>query len=252
MAFFVPLVSQVALPSVGTGIERAVMDWKEKCTATDFHIAKDVAAFANHLGGVLIIGAQESAGQLAAYVGMTPSEAGDVRDKISKAVKDRCQPPPQIEFEEFQSPNDPDERIVVVNVWPSLQLVGVKIAAHKPTEGYGGESFVYPVRSGTDAMYLTPAQIPMYMTPQVRRVAVLLSKIPYNTEVRIYVRSASHNYGARFAGVFEEENVAKFMNMEGANPAPAIPLDAITSVYETYDSSSSRMRWRVLTTLQGG
>ena len=220
------------------------MDWKAKATGTDFHLAKDVAAFANHLGGTLLIGAQENKGQLVSYIGMTPAEAGDVRDKFSKAVKDRCQPPPLVDFAEYDHPDDNTQRIVAVNVWPSLQLVGVKVAANKDKEGYGGDAFTFPLRSGTDATYLTPVQIPMYMTPQVRRIVVMLSKVPIGAEVRITFPARNHEFVSVLEAVVEEENVARFKTREGT-PAPAIPLDCITTVYESWEPNSNRMTWRM-------
>jgi hypothetical protein len=60
------------LPTIGSAIERPVMDWKVKAALNAFEKAKDVAMFANHLGGTLLIGAAEAQGHLGAYVGMSP------------------------------------------------------------------------------------------------------------------------------------------------------------------------------------
>lgn len=247
MPFFVPLTPPLGPPPLGAAIERAVMDWKAVDAGTPFHKAKDVAAFANHLGGTLLIGACEKDGQLDAYKGMTPAEAGTVRDAYSKAIKDKCQPHPTVDFEEFSAPGDHDKRIVAVNVWPSLLLVGVEIAAHKPSEGYGGTSFVYPVRSGTDATYLEPSQIAMYMTPQVRRIAVLLSKIPKDAVVRIRRPEGYwyHEYPARIDEVLEDKNIATFLDPQGTHPMLPVPLDRITTVYEDWDPNTKAKFWSI-------
>lgn len=248
MPFFTPLTKPGDLPPLSTAIERVVMDWKAVAGGTPFHKAKDVAAFANHLGGTLLIGACEKDGHLDAYKGMSLSEAGDVRDAYSKAVEQKCQPRPRLDFEEFPAPGDPANRIVAVNVWPSLLLVGVKIEAHKPAEGYGGASFVYPVRSGTDATYLEPTQIAMYMTPHVRRIAVLLSKVPKGTMVAIK-RPAGydyHEYHARLDEVLEEQNVATFLEPGGTGrPVQRIPLDRITTLFEDWDPDRKKATWRL-------
>jgi len=244
MPFFVPQQPPRSLPAKGSAIELAVMDWKVKATGTDFHLAKDVAAFANHLGGAILVGASERSGQLVDYVGMTPGEAGNVRDRFSKAVKDRCQPPPLVDFAEYEHPDDGTKRVVAVNVWPSLQLVGVRVAGNKDKEGYGGDAFTFPLRSGTDAIYLTPVQIPMYMTPHVRRIVVMLSKIPVGAEVHIEIPARNHKYISVLEAVAEEENVARFRSREGT-PAQAIPLDCITTVYESWEPNSSRPAWRI-------
>jgi hypothetical protein len=217
VSFFVPLTSHLSLPPLGAAIERAVMDWKAVDVDTPFHKAKDVAAFANHLGGTLLIGACEKDGQLGAYKGMSPAAAADVRNGYSKAIKDKCQPHPAVDFEEYPAPSDHAKRIVAINVWPSLLLIGVEIAAHKPTEGYGGTSFVYPVRSGTDTTFLGPGQIAMYMTPHVRRIAVLLSKVPKGTVVRVKRPEGYwyHEYSARIDDVLEDKNIVTFLDPQG-------------------------------------
>lgn len=244
MPAFRPQVLPVPLPQIGAAIERAVMDWKAKPAKFSFEKAKDVAAFANHLGGCILIGAAERDGQLAAYVGMTLDEAGAVRDDYSKAVAQRCQPPPTVDFEEYEDPQDSAKRIVAVNVWPSLNLIGVKIETDKTREGFGGPAFVYPVRSGTDATYLHPVQLPMYITAQVRRIAVMLARIPDGAKVQLIetrLDNSKNDNALTFAGVDEEANLVKFMTLS-ASPTPLhVPLDRILTVYQGQDTA-----WRVV------
>jgi hypothetical protein len=241
--FFVPQEHPQPLPQPGSAIERAVMDWKVVADGTDFHKAKDVAAFANHLGGTLLIGAKETDGQLERYVGMNPADAGSVRDKFSKAVKDRCEPLPRIDFGEYNDPNDVTKKVVAVNVWPSLLLIGVRLATHKPSEDYGGNSYVYPVRAGTDADYLTPSQIAMYMTPQVRRVAVLISRIPKGSLITIW-NSRNHQYNALYQELKEDQNLVMFTSQDGSR-APNLPLDCIRTVYEAWEPTRQQIYWRM-------
>jgi hypothetical protein len=226
------------LPPIGEAIERPVMDWKTKPAAFAFARATDVAAFANHLGGTLLIGAREEHGQLRAYVGMTPEEAGACRDDYSKAVADRCQPRPAVDFDEYTHPSDPTKRIVAINVQPSLNLVGVKVTAHKQSEGWGGDSYVFPVRSGTDARYLEPGQLAMFMTPQIRRIAVMLARIPHNAEVAICPDSKSH-MSCTFVDVSEEDNICTVIT--NINRTVRYPLDMIQSVFQDIDG-----RWHIM------
>jgi len=245
MPFFVPQEPDQPLPQPGSAIERSVMDWKVVADGTDFHKAKDVAAFANHLGGTLLIGAKETdpRGYLEGYVGLDLPTAGAVREQFSKAVKERCEPLPQVDFADYLHPDTPSKRIVAVNVWPSLLLVGVKLSAHKPSEGYGGVSYVYPVRSGTDAVYLTPSQLAMYMTPQVRRVAVLVSRIPKGALVKLFFRR-----GASRASVYDDlkeaQNIVMFRNPDGSRDF-SVPLDTITTVYEAWEGTQKYVYWRI-------
>ena len=69
MSLFQPLAETSRLPDVGEGYERATLDLKLKGEVKKgFHLAKDVAAFANHLGGTLLIGAKEKDGRVDFYV----------------------------------------------------------------------------------------------------------------------------------------------------------------------------------------
>jgi hypothetical protein len=239
MPTFVALQKPRSLPTIGEAIERSVMDWKVKASPTDFEKAKDVAMFANHLGGTLLVGAGELSGQLNAYVGMTEARAGALRDSFSKAIADRCQPRPAIDFEEYEDPHRPRRRIVAINVSPSLNLVGVKVAGNKRREGYGGPAYVFPVRSGTDARYLEPGQLAMFMTPQIRRVAVMLARIPTGTRVTVVLGRDSQKVTPTwfFDAVVEEENVAHFRS---ETKPVHLPIDRILSVYQDPDG------WRVV------
>ena len=245
MAFFTPQIPPLHLPAPGFAIERTVMDWKVKADGTPFHKAKDVAAFANRLGGTLLIGAKEEDGHLDRYVGMDVADAGAVRTAFSNAVRDRCQPLPQFECEEYEHPDDSTKRIVAVNVWPSLLLIGVRIHAHKQTENYGGTSWVYPVRSGTDAVFLEPSQLAMYMMPEVRRVAVLLSRVPKGTRLLIRVTENGNEYSANLDEVLEDRNLVTLSGDDGRK-IHNIPLDCVVTVYESFDATSKRTEWRMI------
>ena len=248
MPSFVPQVPPQLLPQLGMAIERSVMDWKSDDTATAFHKAKDVAAFANHLGGTIIIGAVEANGVLVHYKGVEQTEAERIVREYSAAVRDRCQPFPTFEFETYPDPGDANKRIIVVNVWPSLLLTGAKIYSHKPAEGWGGVSFVYPVRVGIDADYLEPTKLAMYMTPQVRRVAVMLSRIPSGASVNILEArngTLQHVHAVAFHELRELDNVVTFRN-EAGDPVHIYPLDCIVSVYESWDENHRRSSWRMI------
>lgn len=212
---------------------RAQRAWKA------FEYAKDITAFANHLGGSLIIGASED-GHLREYVGLTDAEAATVRQSFSQSVADRCTPRPVFDFApRYAHPDDSTKQIVVINVPPSVTPIGVRVAGDK-ADGYNGPTYVYPVRSGTDARYLDPNQLAMLLSPTVRRVVVMLSKIPSGTRVNVrLVVAATGDYKNNpewtFLEVDEQENVAKF---SGEN---RLPLDRILSVYQAGNGV-----WRVL------
>lgn len=250
---FVPLTSLDELPAVDSVIERTTLDLKVKPAPNAFEKAKDVTAFANHVGGTLIVGAHEVDGRLAAYVGL--DDAGSVRDAYSKAVAELCQPHPLVDFQDFAVPGSVTKRVVAVNIWPSLNLVGVKVLSHPNANGYGGVSFVYPVRSGTDASYLEPNQLAMYMTPAVRRVVVMLSRVPKGARLRIktWVPTTAlpggrgqHEYTAVLDEVLEEQNLVTLRATDDERPIHRLPLDCITTVYEDWDATTKSTQWKVI------
>jgi predicted HTH transcriptional regulator len=110
------------LPLRGETIERATRDLKGGRTTPDptnaFELAKDVAAFANHLGGELLVGANEVDGVVGEYEGLPLPLANTLREQYSKAVKRRCLPRPLFDFDLFPAPNDNQKHVLVVYVAP--------------------------------------------------------------------------------------------------------------------------------------
>jgi hypothetical protein len=221
------------------------MDWKAVADATPFHKAKDVGAFANHLGGTLLIGAREDDGRLAAYVGLSAVDSAAAVEAYSAAVEQRCLPKPLVDFEEYGL--DDGRKVLAVNVWPSLELVGVKVRADRAAEGWGGEAHVFPVRVGSHTTFLRPTEIAMYMTPHVRRAAVLLSKVPKDARVEIHVAlqdGRAHTFAVILDEVVESENVVKFKDDNGRSQR-SVPLDCVVTAFEDVDPTSQRRVWRM-------
>jgi hypothetical protein len=220
------------------------LESSERRRRNALHKAKDVAAFANHLGGVLLIGACESrTGQLAKYETMTLPQATKLANEFSQAVAQKCQPHPTIDPRSIAQSG---RFVLAVNVWPSLSLIGVRLKAD-PKEGFEGrESFVFPIRTGNHSDYLEPVELAMHMTPQVRRVAVMLSRIEPDTHVQIaYANQPTLAPMYRFVEVLEEQNVALFKPLEGDGTF-VLPLDRITSAYLGADSvGRHRSQWRI-------
>ncbi len=161
-------------------------------------LAKDVAAFANRIGGVIIYGAKEKGGFLDSYRELEPGEVTALRTASSEAVSNFCSPPPMFD------PHPIPVRagfVVAINVWPFAgQAVGVRRAKN-------GEEWSFPLRTGKDCRHLRPEQLPMLMIPQLRRVVALLYSIPQGAQIKH--NSSSGNFLHRFIDVDEVENVVK-------------------------------------------
>ncbi len=234
MPAFKPILSELDLPRVGEGHERSVLDLKASLDlAKTANMAIDVAAFANHLGGTLIVGAREKDGRVDAYVPVPESEANKRKEAISQAVAQRCRPAPRLDAVILPHGN---EFVLAVNVWPQLNpVVGVRVDSQKDSGGYGGKAWVFPVRTGTNAHYISPENLAMYMLPQVRRTAVLLSRITPGQRIRcIWIETGSTEVRT-FNGFDEEANVVK-LALVGETPREHwVALDGIVRVFQDVD-----------------
>lgn len=238
-----PLIDPQELPEPGTSREGLCLDLKATVDPKDgFELAKDVAAFANSVGGTILVGAHEGASNtLGRYAPMTEDLAGTLRDAYNKAVGARCEPAPIID--PILIPRD-GGWLVAVNVWPfPSQAVGVSTRDPKHG-GVGDNGWAFPLRTGIHTAFLKPGQLPMLMIPEVRRVAALLEQIPPEARknVQVFWRSP-RQVGSTLEGPFlslvevrSMENVAIFANQ---NPRPVadltkglhVPLDAIENVW---------------------
>lgn len=149
--------------------------------------AKDLAAFANMLGGALLIGAAENAGALT-YPGISQS-AKDVQTIYESAAR-MCSPPPVVDPTPIHLG---DGRIVVaVNVQASVDVIAAP-ASFRDAQGNKVqiEGWSYPRRVGSQTGYIAPAELPMFMTRDARRGFLLANRIPPGATAGLTVLSAS-------------------------------------------------------------
>lgn len=233
MPRFEPLTDASQLPPIGGGVEHATFDLKAKASTKGFHLAKDVAAFANHLGGTLLIGVAETNGVVSALTPLTDADANDAQNAISRAVRDRCSPRPLVDFVRLAVPGG---GVLAVNVWPYVgQLVGVAVHCDKAKDDFGDDAYVFPMRVGSDSTYLLPEQLPMFMLPEVRRAVILLQAIPKGALV--YARCHLSFQGSFEEGDYTIEKIDEAQNaihLRGANQttrSPSYPLDHVRTVF---------------------
>lgn len=170
-----PIETEQELPAPGA-YETISLDFKSKPTTDRFEAAKDIAAFANAEGGTLLIGA--AGGDL--LVRYEPLAVADARSTIhlfDEAVRDRCSPAPLFGFQEIRKDGGV---VIAVNVWPFPgQIVGVRLRKDEVRCGTSGSQqegmLVFPLRVGTHTRTITPEQIPMFVDPHARRVAMCLN-----------------------------------------------------------------------------
>lgn len=187
MPIFVPFTRTTPLPQIGTP-ESLVLDFKqlpsckerglparEPSSWSHAEAAKDMAAFANAIGGTLLIGA-EGEPRLRGWVSLDAHVSALVVAHYNDALTRHVRPKPLTTFEVLE--RDESNRVVAVNVWPFAgQAVGARTIA---------DSYTFAVRVNDQNVPYSPEQLPMLMIPELRRVATLLHQIPPGAPVRVY------------------------------------------------------------------
>ncbi len=237
MPQFTPIIRSDQLPSVGAKVESPTFDIKATYDTTkQFEAAKDVAAFANHLGGTLLIGAAEKDGGLSKYLPIEEKRANEIAALFERAVKDRCRPLPTIAVDQIPHKIG---FVVAVNIWPTLAApVGVKIRGDKD-DGFGDPAWVFPLRTATQTAFITPENLPMYMNAKDRKTALLLGRIQQSDSIayRYQFEQRSPHFEGKFDSYDVEANTVKIRR--GAHE-DTLPIDRILTVYY------SNNRWNIL------
>lgn len=228
--------------------EGATLDFKALVPAdwSPFRLARQVAAFANSVGGALLVGAKDENDALKEYRPLTESDAKDVEQRYDHAVKDRCSPKPFVKPERI--PKD-GGFVVAINVWPFPgQAIGVKIRADKNLDGSEVDAYVFPLRSGRSTAEILPEQLPMLMLPELRRVATLLSSVSEGERVEVHSDNPhSSAVSVNLKRVELLANTAVFTVKPSANAMDEIrvPLDRIETLWKDHGCWRLIVRGRV-------
>jgi hypothetical protein len=172
--------SLAALRSALSASETWELDFKGSAKHEEWwELAKDVAAFANYLGGVILVGvAEESNG--ARLIGLPPAVGSALKEAYEKAARDKCLPRPLLTVVVLEPPEVLGQCVLAVNVEPVPdQIVGAMFyGTNKDGRRTTSDAWRFPVRIGKDNVSITPDRIPMFMDAKLRRVAIRLSAIP--------------------------------------------------------------------------
>jgi hypothetical protein len=226
MPRFTPIRDPSDLPAVGHKNEGEILDFKTKHDAAKpWEHAKDIGAFANHLGGTILIGAASTGEVITKYVPMTYQEADAAQTAYEKAAGGSCFPPPRIEVARVPHGSGV---IVAVNIWPIVaQLACVFVRPGKlATGGYGHELLAFPIRVGGQTNYIEKENLAMYMNPGVRRNAILLNAI--GPEERVTYSLPNHGGGTGI--IFNVERVDEERNLlvlKSGSDHRRFPLDRV-------------------------
>jgi Putative DNA-binding domain len=164
-----PITTRADLPTAGTE-ESEYLDLKEQpWPDTDDgkrEIARDVAQFANHLGGSIIVGAVEDGkDRLTGYV--TVAEAAKVAQRVNDVCHGALSPRAELRITTILIAHA--KEIVVINVMPHVGIVAIKVK--------GSDRWEFYRRYGKGKRPVSFEEVE-HMWTEGRRGQVILSKVP--------------------------------------------------------------------------
>lgn len=251
------LATTIDIPRVGVSTEGPDSDFKVSLDGyrrgdgwKAFEMAKDIAAFANGTGGRLFIGVAGSRSVASKLVGVGRDEAHKAIEAFERAARDRCRPSPLLRCELAQLPDDASRVVLIVSVWPSASVpVGVQRKTQDFTakDGASGdegkfpnEAWLFPVRVGSETLWLAPDQFGT-VDGVTRRIAAQLASIPSEEREQILLRARLYvdpadfgEWEARLVSLSIQANAAAFeaRAQSGEFQPLTVPLDWIAATWK--------------------
>lgn len=243
MALFHPIITTADLPPIGTGRESGTFDFKGTVNRADKReMAKDVAAFANALGGVILVGVYEAKGTLSRYAPMNRDDAEATKVAYEQAIAGFCHPQPLVDAVRIETmpSTPPPQYVVAVNVYATpLGPVGVRWEHDAK-----GQSFAFPLRTTAQTHFMSPTELAMLMVPAIRRIATLLDQIPIDQRKRIKLYFTQPAPESKMATLRSVDPLSSTVTFDIAIPGGwdetwrlDLPIDSIRSVWRSEDTT---------------
>jgi Putative DNA-binding domain len=244
------------LPLPGTASEKAPLDFKAKPTDDRFEIAKDIAAFSNAIGGTILIGAAAVGEHLSKYLPFSKEEAAKTHALIEQSVRDRCKPAPI--FDIATIPKD-GGYVIAINIWPfPSQPIGVELKKGDKGQDKLEGLLLFPMRVGSHTRSITPDQLPMFMEPRLRRIAVCLHEA-IGQPLGMYSKYSSRGEGSIWFETWQLKSIDLIGNSitvysqrdDGKEFTVAVPPDGIDSAYRSEKGWHVLLRGKISTVVWG-
>jgi len=226
-----------ALPREGTAFEVPNCDFKTWYRQDERHkLVNDIVAFANALGGVLLVGAKEEHERLVAYAPRTKVEADELRAMANDIAQKSCVPSPRIDARVLaQGPG----YVVAIHVYGSTaQPIGARVKSEP-------NAYRFPIRRVTGTEFLEPQELATIMVPAIRARALQLAHIPPEERVMNIVW---HGHGGaaiihrsyKLVGIDDHLLQARFTYQDGQHQPRELhlPLDQIVAVEPRHEEST--------------
>ncbi|MEZ4365814.1 MAG: hypothetical protein R2939_05950 [Kofleriaceae bacterium] len=246
-----------ALEQFANAHEKLSLDLKQtyelRKPGQKYEIAKDLAAFANVLGGTLLLGAKEGKDAAGRPTGRT-AEFHTLANaaELIRAAADAaalCRPaivvaPEEIrltaiEAKSITGRDEGDVLLLALNVSASLTPpVGILVEDT-------ADAYKFPFRTLERTRYLEPDELVLHMNSHERRMMLVLAKIPANQAVRFWDRTPISGLSPVRTGTIEhldpDNLIVKLVpTPPSQHPFAHVPLAFITAVWRDEQS-----RWNI-------
>lgn len=248
-----PITSENAKTRLKAAHERAILDLKQRYDLSQrvkvFELAKDIAAFANHLGGSIVVGAIEGSGtdkgRLVALPGLNSNPS---TGEMMKAVGDACRLCLPVAIADgIEIELDVDTQIdlvgrgsaalhvVVVNVQPMLSTpIGVFACRDDGTRI--DDAYKFPVRTVEGTRFLRPEELAFHMNSHERRMLLQLAQLSKPAQALLWCNSMNGDKRVSRAVEIAELNaelLAVILRVydEGKEYRAEVPLTFVRAVW---------------------
>lgn len=218
-----PLTHSNAVALLRAATENATLDLKAKYDTSSnrsapFEIAKDVAAFANNLGGTIVVGVREGKGpdrgRVVAFEEMLTPSPGELVKEVDRAIRLFCLPVPVVNATEVNLGAEEAGQILgrgavpatvlAINVPPMLNAPVGCLASAPACKRCGDEghecssdgkaipnAYRFPMRVLEGTRFLRPDELAMIMNTNERRALLELSNLADQPKISVWFNSQS-------------------------------------------------------------
>jgi hypothetical protein len=252
--FWIPWSQSNALSLAANAHEKTVLDLKTRYDLANltsaFELAKDMAAFANALGGTVLVGASEHSDLLGRKTGRIEAFVPNIDDQTlikaaTTAARDLCQPPITVEPEVIKlavseqasvvrRPLSQDATLVALNVHPlvaspcaaaACDAAGVRIA----------NAYRFPLRFLEGTKWLKPEELAFHMNSHERRIYLLLAQMPRDQQIQVWDKGQGALGAKRLAKLVDVDAERMIVKLEFAGSdykvVAHVPLVFVTAVW---------------------
>lgn len=250
--FWKPWSQSTAIALARVAHEKTVLDLKSRYDLSlpgcQYEIAKDMMAFANALGGTVLVGTSEHSDTLGRKTGRIEAFVPMANDAVlikavTTAARDLCQPPIVVEPEVIKlttteqstivsNPLSHDATLVALNVHPLLASPG-GVAVGDSTGNRIPNAYRFPLRFPEGTKWLKPEELAFHMNSHERRIYLLLAEVPNGLEVRVWDRGIGALGGRRPATLASLDAERMIVKLEFGNDKimAHVPLVFVSAVW---------------------